>query len=254
MTLNLLILGGTTEGRRLAEHLAGDPRFRAELSLAGRTADPLPQNLATRIGGFGGVEGLADYITHQRIGALLVATHPFAAAIAAHAAAAARSTGVPALRWLRPSWQEEPGDRWERFATLEALADAIGPQPKRVFVTIGRQQARRFERAPQHAYLFRSIDPIEPRPALPHAEFILARGPFAVEAEIELLRRHGIERLVAKMSGGAATYAKIEAARNLGISVSLLTRPEAAGLEQAETMAEVMDWLDQLALRAERGE
>ncbi|MCX5513083.1 cobalt-precorrin-6A reductase [Kaistia algarum] len=254
MTLDILILGGTAEGRRLAERLAADRRFRATLSLAGRTADPLPLAVPARFGGFGGERGLADYIADKRIGALVVATHPFAARIAVNAAAAVRSTGVPALQWLRPAWERQAGDDWHLFSSLERLVDAIGEAPRRVFVTIGRQEAHAFERAPQHHYLFRTIDPIDPPLAFPHAMVLLARGPLAVEDEMRLMTEHGIELLVAKMSGGAATYAKIEAARRLRLPVYLVDRPAPADLARVETLAEVTEWLDQLAERAERGE
>jgi precorrin-6A/cobalt-precorrin-6A reductase len=251
MPLEILILGGTTEARRLAERLAADRRFHATLSLAGRTMDPLPLALPTRFGGFGGERGLADYIADKRIGALVVATHPFAARIAVNAAAAVKSTGVPSLQWLRPAWERQPGDDWHLFASLDELVGAIGAAPRRVFVTIGRQEPHAFERAPQHHYLFRSIDAIDPPLALPRAETILARGPFAVEDEMELMAERGIEIVVSKRSGGAATYGKIEAARRLGLPVYLVDRPAPADLPRVETLAEVMDWLDQ---RAERGE
>jgi precorrin-6A/cobalt-precorrin-6A reductase len=251
VTLEILILGGTTEGRRLGGRLAGDLRFRATLSLAGRTADPLPLDLPTRLGGFGGESGLSDYIANNRIGALVVATHPFAAQIARHAAAAARATGIPALQWLRPAWPKREDDDWREFGELDDLVDAIGQAPRRVFVTVGRQEAHRFERAPQHHYLFRSIEAIAPPLRLPSAEFVLARGPFSAEAEAALMRERGIELLVAKLSGGEATYGKIEAARRLRLPVYLLARPEPTGLPRVETLEAVIDWLSQLAERGE---
>ena len=254
MTLDLLLLGGTTEGRRLAAHLAGDPRFRATLSLAGRTTDPLPQALPTRFGGFGGAQGLSRYIADNGIDALVVATHPFAARIAAGAAAAAAETGVPALQWLRPLWRREPGDDWHFHDSLESLADALGQAPRRVFLTIGRQEAHVFERAPQHDYLVRSIEPIAPPLGLPKVDLVLARGPFDVDSEIALMRAHGTEIVVAKASGGAATHAKIEAARRLGLPVHMVSRPPPSGLPTVGALADVLGWLDQLAGGAARGE
>ncbi|HTG21005.1 MAG TPA: precorrin-6A/cobalt-precorrin-6A reductase, partial [Reyranella sp.] len=49
--MRVLILGGTTEASALARLLAGDARFEATLSLAGRTSAPSPQPIATRVGG-----------------------------------------------------------------------------------------------------------------------------------------------------------------------------------------------------------
>lgn len=253
MTLDILVLGGTTEGRELALRLAGDRRFRTILSLAGRTSEPLAIPLPTRIGGFGGAEGLADYIADNGIRALVVATHPFAAQIAVNAALAAKRTGIPAIRLLRPAWVRQAGDDWHEFPSLEALADALGATPRKVFVTVGRQEAHVFERAPQHHYLFRSIDPIDPPLRLPQAAFLLARGPFAIEDEMALMRAQGIEILVAKTSGGEATYAKIEAARQLGIAVYLVARPAPADLTEVGTVDAAMDWLDDVQRGSERG-
>lgn len=254
MTRKLLILGGTTEGRRLAERLVGDPGFDATLSLAGRTSLPAPQPLPVRTGGFGGARGLADYIEREGVAALVVATHPYAATIADNAARAAEMTGIPALRWLRPAWTAEPGDRWSEHPSLEALADAIGLEPRRVFVTTGRQGAQAFLRAPQHRYWFRSVDPIDPPLNLPDATVWLDRGPYDLESEIALMQRHGIEVLVTKNSGGDATRAKLEAARRLGLDVLLVARPLKPPMPHVETLDAVLAWLDHGFGPKERGE
>lgn len=252
MPLNILILGGTAEARRLADRLAGDTRLRATLSLAGRTTEPIPVSLPVRFGGFGGVEGLRRYIADNGVDALVVATHPFAARIAANGAAAATAEKLPVLRLLRAPWVRHEGDDWHEFPDLPSLVDALGPVPRRVFVTVGRQEAHGFERAPQHRYLFRSIDPITPPLDLPDAEFLLARGPFGADVEMALMRGRGIEILVAKASGGTATYGKIEAARRLRLPVYLVARPVAADLPEVRTVDAVIAWLAQLsALRGE---
>src|SRR5258708_36175281 len=108
----ILILGGTTEARRLAQRLAGRHDLAATLSLAGRPATPVVQPVPVRIGGFGGAQGLADYLATERIDALIDATHPYAAVIAANAARAAGATGVPLLALRRPPWVAVGGDRW----------------------------------------------------------------------------------------------------------------------------------------------
>lgn len=254
MAHKLLILGGTTEGRRLAERLAGDSRFDATLSLAGRTADPAPLGLPTRSGGFGGVAGLIAYIAEHGVEAVIVATHPYAGRIAFHALEAAEAAGIPIIQWLRPGWSRTTGDRWTEFQTLEALADAIGPEPRRVFVTIGRQGAAVFERAPQHAYWFRSVDPILPALDLPKARYRLERGPFDAAAEAAFLRDAQIEVIVSKNSGGEATFGKIEAARRLGLPVLLLARPPQPDIQSVETLDGVLEWLAHRFGPEKRGE
>ena len=218
-----------------------DGRFEGTLSLAGATRAPAASPLATRIGGFGGAEGLARYLGANRIDALLDATHPFATEISANAAAASSAAGVPWLALLRPPWREAAGDRWVRVADIEAAAQALGAQPRRVFLTIGRKDLAPFLRTP-HAYVVRSVDspPADDLPA--GAIAIAARGPFAVEDEERLLRRHRIDALVTKNSGGTATAAKLAASRRLGIPVVMVDRPPGLG-PAVETVDEAWDWL-----------
>jgi precorrin-6A/cobalt-precorrin-6A reductase len=254
--MRLLILGGTTEARLLAEQVAGHDGFEAELSLAGRTAAPLPQALACRVGGFGGVAGLTEYLRSGEIEVLVDATHPFAERISENAVQAARSVGIPLLTLTRAPWTAQPGDRWTEIPDAAAAAQAIGKQRRRVFLTVGRQQVAAFEAAPQHDYLIRTIDPPEPMPALPSARILLARGPFSLETERELMARQGIEVLVSKNSGGAGTRAKIDAARELGLPVILIRRPaEAGGLvfHEPGSLMEELGRLRHAASPAERG-
>lgn len=218
---HILILGGTTEARALAARFTARPDLRVTLSLAGRTSAPAPQSGNLRSGGFGGADGLADWLTAQSVDTLIDATHPFARRITAHAAIAAQRTGTPLLTLSRPPWPRQPDDLWTEVATMAEAAAALGPAPSRVFLAIGRQEVAAFRAAPHHAYLIRSIDPA---PDLPGATRILARGPFAEPDEIRLLTENRIDILVAKNSGGPATYAKISAARVLRLPVILIQR------------------------------
>lgn len=224
------------------------------LSLAGRTAAPAALPVPVRSGGFGGVAGLADYLTAERIGALIDATHPYAAVISANAAQAARLANVPLLAFRRPAWARREGDRWTEVADVNAAVEALGEKPRRVFLALGRKEVAPFAQAPQHHYLVRSVDPIDPPLAVPHADYILARGPFGEDDERTLLTAHGIEVIVSKNSGGSATYGKIAAARALGIDVIVLRRPELPEAPSAETVDAALAWLDHaLAPQAVRG-
>ena len=233
----ILLLGGTSEARDLAQRLATRAGLKTVLSLAGRTAAPAPQPVPTRHGGFGGADGLAAYLAAERIDLLVDATHPFAARISANAAEAARRTGVPLLRLHRPPWTPRAGDRWQGVASTAAAVAALPAAPHRVFLAIGRQEVAAFEAAPQHAYLVRSVDPVSPPPALPRMTAVLARGPFAPAAERALLQAHGIEIVVCKNSGGAATGGKLAAARELGLPVVMVGRPaDPHGVPSVETV------------------
>lgn len=246
--LRLLILGGTTEGRELAEVLADDPRFFATISLAGRTDLPLALPLPVRSGGFGGVDGLKAYLADHGIEALIDATHPFASGITANARAACAALGLPLLVMTRPGWEAQPGDRWSAADTVEEAIAIIGPEPRCIFVTLGRSGLDALASAPQHIYLIRSVDPPDPLPALPNAHFMTARGPFSYAGEIALMRDYGVEWLLTKNSGGEATYAKIEAARRLGVPVAMVGRPATShgGEATASTKEEALRWLTAL--------
>jgi precorrin-6A/cobalt-precorrin-6A reductase len=241
---SILILGGTAEARALAGKLAGDPRFAVELSLAGRTRAPAEQPVPVRVGGFGGAEGLAAYLRQKGISILIDATHPYAAQISRNAAEAAEISGVPLVALRRPAWVRQPGDRWIEVDGVADAVDALGEVPRKAFLTLGRQELLPFEAVPQHHYLVRSVDPVEPPLSVPNAVYLTARGPFEQADEARLLQDHGIEVIVAKNSGGPASYGKIAAARELGIDVVLIRRPDLPEVPSVETVEEMLAWLD----------
>lgn len=244
MQRSILILGGTAEARALAGKLAGDPRFTVELSLAGRTRAPADQPVPVRVGGFGGAEGLAAYLRQKGVSILIDATHPYAAQISRNAAEAAEISGVPLVALRRPAWLWQPGDRWIEVDSVANAVNALGELPRKAFLTLGRQELLPFEAAPQHHYLVRSVDPVEPPLSVPSAVYLTARGPFGQADEARLLLDHGIEVIVAKNSGGPASYGKIAAARDLGIEVVLIRRPDLPEVPSVETVEEMLTWLD----------
>ncbi|MDX8454015.1 cobalt-precorrin-6A reductase [Mesorhizobium sp. VK9D] len=246
MTHRILILGGTTEARQLAGKLAGREDFSVVLSLAGRTESPVAQGVPVRVGGFGGADGLAAHLREERVDLLIDATHPYAARISANAADAARQSGVPILALRRPGWEPVAGDRWTLVDNVTEAASALGTPPRRAFLAIGRQEAAAFEAAPQHRYLIRSVDPVEPKLAVPDALYLLARGPFSEADERALLEKYGIDAVVSKNSGGDATYGKIAAARALGIEVVMIRRPALPDVASAPTVDALARKVDHL--------
>ncbi|MEV5879897.1 cobalt-precorrin-6A reductase [Streptomyces sp. NPDC052101] len=224
MPAHVLILGGTTEARRLAADLAARPGVRVTTSLAGRVARPGAVAGEVRIGGFGGAQGLADWLRAHCVDALVDATHPFAEAITANAARAAASTGTPLVVLRRPGWRPAPGDRWYDVPSLAGAAEALPGLGRRVFLSTGRLGLAAFAHLTDLHFVVRSVEPPEP-PLPPDTELVLARGPFTVAEETELLRAHRIEVLVTKDSGGEATAAKLTAARELAVPVVVVRRP-----------------------------
>lgn len=250
MKTPILILGGTTEARELAQHLAPRGDVDVTLSLAGRTSTPLEQPVPVRRGGFGGTAGLVRYLREHEIRVLIDATHPFAPTISAHAASAAQQTHTPMIVLRRPPWRAEAGDRWTEVLDADEALHLLGPEPRRVFLALGRQELARFKPAPQHYYLIRSVDAVDPPLAVPHAHYIQSRGPFGEEEELALLLAHDIEVVVAKNSGGPATYGKIAAARALGLAVLLIRRPPDLEGGAVSSVGEAITLLDHV-LRAE---
>ncbi|MFA5949588.1 MAG: cobalt-precorrin-6A reductase [Hyphomicrobium sp.] len=244
--MRILILGGTSEARRLAQHLSGDHRFDAIISLAGRTTAPSPLPLPTRIGGFGGAEGLHRYLVDERICAVIDATHPFAVRISANTVVAANSASVPIGSLVRPPWEARDGDTWSVVASPLEAAQALGEAPRRVFLTVGRLELAAFASAPQHTYIARTIDPAGDISLPPEMSFIQARPPFDPQAEEAFLIRERIDVIVSKNSGSDETYGKIAAARALQIPVVMIARPpKAQGVPLADIEA-ALAWLDAL--------
>ncbi|RUO99655.1 cobalt-precorrin-6A reductase [Hyphomicrobium sp.] len=243
--LRILLLGGTTEASALAEFLAGAPNVSATLSLAGRTTNPPASTLATRIGGFGGIAGLSHYLRDQKIDLLIDATHPFAARISANAVDACRACGVPLLAVERPPWTPVPGDDWIEHDTVETAIAALPAEAQSVFSGLGRQAIDALRLAPQHRYLIRVVDPIELPPDLWHCELLTARGPFRTGDDARLFADYDIRYVLSKNAGGSAAYAKIEAARQLGLKVHIVRRPALAARTTVQSADEAMAWISQ---------
>jgi len=244
-SMRVLILGGTTEASELAHLLADDRRFEVTLSLAGRTSNPRMQPVPMRIGGFGGVDGLVAWLARGEIEAVIDATHPYADQISSHAVAACRQLAIPLASITRPVWQPQPGDRWLTVASTEAAADALGPESRRVFLSLGRTELGAFATRPHHHYVARTVDPPKDIALPPDIRLLLDRGPFDRRAETALLRQEKIDVLVSKNSGGAATYTKIEATRELGVPVVMITRPHKPCGQAVQNAEAAVTWLEQ---------
>lgn len=239
---HLLILGGTGDARALATELAADPTLVVTSSLAGRVANPRLPPGRVRIGGFGGTSGLTDWLRAHRVDALIDATHPFAGTISFHAARAAAATRVPLLALRRPGWQPRPADRWSSVASLDEAAALLPAIGNRVFLTTGRSGLAAFAHLGRPWFLVRAVERPEP-PHPPRMEVLLDRGPFTVPDERALLRRHRVEVVVCKDSGGRATAAKLTAARLAGLPVIMVRRPVAPdGVSRVPDVASALDW------------
>jgi precorrin-6A/cobalt-precorrin-6A reductase len=261
--VRILILGGTGEARQLAAELTKTGTDVIS-SLAGRVSRPRLPEGPVRIGGFGGADGLAEFLAAEGITHIVDATHPFAATITANAARAAARAEVPLLVLRRPEWEPAPG--WNVVPDIEAAAAAVRQWPgEAVFLTTGRRDLRAFAADGQHRFLVRAVDPPDvaaeaaetvrtarrnPRAAVdathvpPRMTLILDRGPYTVEGETALMRDNGIGLLVTKNSGGPMTAAKLQAACDLGVQVVIVCRPPLPpGVVAVPTVEDALRWL-----------
>jgi len=238
----ILILGGTSEAMELAAHLSGNREFGVISSLAGRTAQPRLPAGEVRIGSFGGVQGLIDFLSANAIDLVVDASHPFAARISSNAAKACQLSNVTLLVLERPQWSPVAGDRWYEVQDMGSAASLSAELGRRLFLTVGRQDLAQFAAFPRVWFLIRSIEMPDPPLPLQH-EILLRRGPFDPREEMTLLQEHRIDVLVSKNSGGSATYSKIVAARELGIPVVLVKRPLQPVACCVSSTSDVLAWI-----------
>ncbi|MEA2361419.1 MAG: precorrin-6A/cobalt-precorrin-6A reductase [Thermoleophilaceae bacterium] len=245
MSPRVLILGGTAEARELAAALDADG-VQVISSLAGRVSRPRLPVGEVRIGGFGGPEGLADWLRDHPVEAVVDATHPFAERISASAARACPAAGVELLRLERTGWSERPGDSWHWVDDLAQAAEAVERLGRRVLLTTGRQGLEAFAGVQSAWFLIRCVDPPD-APLPPHGEVLLDRGPYELSGELDLIDRHGIDLVVTKDSGGGQTSAKLAAARERGLPVVVVRRPPRPRVPTVTTVTDALAWLARAA-------
>jgi len=244
--MKLLILGGTKDAVDLAEAAAGLPGVQVIYSLAGVTQNPNLPNCGVRQGGFGGASGLQEYLKAETFDAVIDATHPYAAQIAQNAAEACAAVNLPRLKFLRPPWTPQIGEKWEAVADVPAAVTALAGEEKRVFLTIGVKEMAAFEQADGAPFLVRYIHAPKASAPLPEAEVIVDRGPYTVDGERELMAKHRVGVLVSKNSGGDGASAKLIAARELGVRVIMIDRPALPAGEVIGRQADALAWIRDL--------
>lgn len=245
MARRILILGGTSDARLLANRLVErhGEAFEVTTSLAGRTSDAAKPAGRIRTGGFGGARGLTDYLNDEAVDLLVDATHPFAAEISAHAAEAATAAGIARLMLVRPAWDIPDGLDVHRVPDLEAAAFALTAlETSRVLVTVGHRGLEGLRRFGGHLVV-RQIEAHEAPLPLDDALRVIDRPPYTLENELALMRKHGIDGLLTKESGGRATEAKLTAARDLSIPVVMIERPSMPAGEAADSVDGALSWI-----------
>jgi len=235
-TRHVLILGGTSLARAAAEalHARGD---RVLTSLAGVTAAPQKPAGELRIGGFGGAAGLTDFLKASHFDLVVDATHPFAAQISSHAAEACSAAGVELVRLEAPAWKRQKGDEWFEVGSILNAVSAL-ESGARAAVTVGRKEIAPFFTRGDVSGVARMIS--APDVAVPaYWTLLLERPPFTLKQELELLRDYKIDVVVSKNAGGARV-AKLDAARERGLPVIMVQRPEKPKVRTVASVEDLM--------------
>jgi precorrin-6x reductase len=229
---DVLIFGGTTEGRLLCEACAGRDIsalycVATELGILSNSVR-LP-GIAARVGRLDAA-AMAALILREKPTLVLDATHPYAAEVSANIREACAKTGTPRIRVLREEG-EAPGCR--RFSNRNKLLAWLEETPGMIFAATGVKEAVIFTGLPafQERVWFRLLPGIEGlRTCLelgyPPAHLICMQGPFSRELNRAMFAAAGAAILVTKNSGPPGGFVeKLEAAADLGMRVALLTRP-----------------------------
>ncbi len=222
----VLLLGGVTDALAIARTLGPQHVY----SLAGVGRVPTDLRCEVRVGGFGGAEGLANFVQQTGIDLILDATHPYAAQMSQNAVTASKLTGVPCWALRRPAWQAGPDDDWREVADWAELIAALAPFRRPLF-TLGREPLQHLHEIPVHQ--FWTLRALDVYPGNERCEVIGARGPFRLEDERELFETRNIDVLISKNSGGTATEPKLEVARERGVPVLVLKRPVLPEVDRA---------------------
>jgi precorrin-6A/cobalt-precorrin-6A reductase len=230
--MKLLLLGGTADGRCLAEALH-QHNIDVIYSIAGLVRIPqVACNIVS--GGFTQFGGLADFIETEKITAILDATHPYAQNMSVNAVNAAKACHIPCWRFHRQEWQVQGGDDWQFVSHWQAALPLLVGK-KSVLLSAGQLEQKFIDSLgsnSQQQQLLRTA--VQPKTILPPTmQWVKAIGPFAYENEFALMQNHKTDVLVSKNSGGDSTVAKLKAARMLTIPVIMLKRPE---LPNADTL------------------
>jgi precorrin-6A/cobalt-precorrin-6A reductase len=242
---HILLLAGTYEARQLARQIPERfPGIRVTASFAGVVTDLPDLGITTRIGGFGGADGLATFVKTENVTIILDATHPFAVQMSRNAADVANLLGCSLIRLERPAWNAEPTDPWLSVRSVEDAVQSL-PSGARAFLAIGRKELPAFYKRRDIFGLARMIEP-PPGPLPDGWSLVLSRPPQTVEEEKTLFKNHRISHVVTKNSGGSRSFAKIAAARQLKLPLIVIERPVLSAVETAGDNADTLCRLESL--------
>ena len=238
--MNLLIFGGTTEGRVLAETLVNQGH-RVTVSVATSLG-------AEELGGIpctiweGRLEEAAMEDRVRAFELVIDATHPYAEEVSRHIRKACTKTGVPLRRVLRAASREEGCIRVDSCkAAAEYLRHRIG----NVLVATGSKALRDYAvLSPQRLYprVLPTHEALElcEEMGIPHRNILALQGPFSLKMNIAMLEQYRISYLVTKDGGKAGGFdEKRQAAEETGAQLILVGRPPDQGISMEQLLREL---------------
>ena len=236
----ILIFGGTTEGRELAQRL-GAAGYEVTVSVATDLgAEELKGVKAAVRAGRLDEEQMTGLIPDFDL--VIDATHPFAVEVTRCIRQACRRCEIPLRRLLRAQSETEGCIRVDSCAQA---CDYLASRPGNVLLTTGAKELGAF-RDLEPERVFARVLPTHPSLEacealkLPHRNILALQGPFSEQMNIAMLEQYHIRWMVTKDGGKAGGFQeKLRAARRAGADVILVGRPEEEGLTMEEILTEL---------------
>ncbi len=246
----VIIFGGTTEGRLLAEYCA-QQGIRACVSVTteyGAKLIPKSELLSINEEKLD-EEGMLKYIKSRDVSLVIDATHPYAIKASENIKKACEKSGVRSVRLVREETQKDKAFKNEAFImyfdSIEDIVNYLNENSGNVFIATGSKEAGEFRRL--NGFEKRCAVRILDVPMLieecegmgyKRENIIAMRGPFTVSHNVEHITKYGAKYFVTKDSGSAGGfYEKLKAAEECNAILLVLRRPKEEGLSLDEIKA-----------------
>ena len=247
----IFVLAGTADGRGLVGAL-----LRAGYPVTASVTSGYGAQLLRADGGMGlkiqqeplDAAGLVAYTRAHGVTLLIDASHPYAVHASENAMQAARTLGLPYLRYERDLTALDY-EKIHVVHSYEAAAETAGRLGETIFLTTGSHNLKAFAAAPAlvgkniiarvlpESTVLKECEAL----GLNAKQIVALEGPFSIELNRALFQQYHAEVIVTKNSGAVGgTDTKIEAARALGLPVVLIDRPVLSYPEVAHTYEEAL--------------
>ena len=243
MTVNILILVGTGDSLKVADELCLHAEFKVYIFLDKRSRLRSNSKVAGEISSLRNEEFFHRFLIENGIEALIDASHPFDKESTELCKRVSKLADIKLTHFLRPPWTPTIDDNWTSVRTLDEAAKII-PDGSNVFIATGRIGLEKFSKLTSSKFFIRRLGKVKLQCPLDNGKFIYGNPPFSLKDEISLFRSLKIDILVIKNVGGDGSFAKVEAARAMNISVIMIERPKESPINAITTIPEIFKWMD----------